>query len=119
MRFRPLSGRLPIARLPIAIVSILPLVAGCVQRSPGETLYRKHCANCHGVDGSGNTPLHMGDPWADLLDDSWQNAAGDEYSLARVVRDGVFAKMPANTELSDDEVREIVGWVFKLRGETR
>jgi hypothetical protein len=30
----------------------------------------------------------------------------------------VFAKMPANAELSDDEVREIVGWVLQLRGET-
>jgi mono/diheme cytochrome c family protein len=114
MRRRPLP-----ARLSIATISILPLVAGCVERSPGEKLYRKHCANCHGVDGSGNTPRYMGNQWANLIDDSWQNAAGDEYSLARVVREGVFAKMPGNAELSDDEVREIVGWVLQLRGETR
>jgi mono/diheme cytochrome c family protein len=114
MRIRPLLGRLP-----LACVALLPLAAGCVERSVGETLYRKHCADCHGVDGSGNTPRYMGNQWANLIDDSWQNTGGDEYSLARVVRDGVFAKMPANAELSDDEVREIVGWVFELRGETR
>jgi len=114
MRFRPRLGRLP-----LAIVWIAPLAAGCVERSPGEALYRRHCAECHGVDGSGNTVRYMGNQWANLLDDSWQTAEGDEYSLGRVVREGVFAKMPGNAELSDAEVREIVGWVFHLRGETQ
>ena len=114
MRPRPLHRRLT-----LAVVAVAPLAAGCVERTPGEALYRKHCAHCHGVDGSGNTPRYMGNQWANLLDGSWQNVEGDEYSLARVVRDGVFAKMPGNAELSDDEVLEIVGWVLHLRGETR
>ena len=114
-----MAARSAVYRLAVAALCLAPVLAGCVQRSPGETLYRKHCADCHGIDGSGNTPRYMGNQWANLLDDSWQDAAGDEYSLARVVREGVFAKMPGNAELSDAEVREIVGWVFHLRGETQ
>ena len=114
MRFRPLRHRPT-----LAVALLASLASGCVERTPGETLYREHCAHCHGVDGSGNTPRYMGDEWANLLDGSWQNVEGDEYSLARVVREGVFAKMPGNAELTEDEVREIVNWVLYLRGETR
>lgn len=106
-------------RLALAAAALLPLLAGCEKRAPGEALYRKHCADCHGLDGSGNTPAFMGNQWANLLDNAWQSSSGDEYSLASVVREGIFAKMPANSQLSDEEVRLIVGWVYQLRGETQ
>ena len=100
-------------------VALLPLLAGCEKRTPGEALYRKHCAHCHGVDGAGNTPAYMGNQWANLLDDAWQSSSGDEYSIATVVREGIFAKMPANSKLSDDEIRLIVDWLYQLRAESQ
>jgi cytochrome c oxidase cbb3-type subunit 3 len=107
-------------RLPLALLAAaLPLLAGCVERSLGETLYRQHCAACHGLDGSGNTPRYMGNNWANLLDGSWKSGAGDEFSIQAVVREGVFGQMPANDSLTDDEVQAIVDWVFYLRGESR
>jgi len=93
-------------------------VAGCEQREPGEALWIKNCADCHGVDGSGNTPRYMGNNWADLVDDSWKSA-GDEYSIRQAIREGVFGEMPANTTLSDEEVSLIIDWLYHLRGETR
>ena len=42
---------------------LLPAAAGLggcedlfTHRSEGERLYRKHCAECHGVNGNGDTP---------------------------------------------------------------
>jgi mono/diheme cytochrome c family protein len=85
--------------------------------SPGEKLYRKLCAECHGVNGSGNTPRFMGDAGADLLDDSWRHGGGDASSIEMVVREGVFGKMPGHPELSAEETRQIVQHVLALRGE--
>lgn len=113
-------------RLVVAASAVAALAFGCDQLqneflpgSPGEKLYRKHCAECHGVDGAGNTPRYMGNPDADLTDDSWQHGGGDPDSIAAVVHDGIFGKMPAHPELSPEEVRLIVDHVLKLRGETR
>jgi cbb3-type cytochrome c oxidase subunit III len=86
-------------------------------RSEGEKLYRKHCAECHGVDGSGNTPRFMGNGWADLLDSNWK-LGGDKDSMANTVRNGVFGQMPGYSQkLSDKEIRAVVDHVRVLRGE--
>ncbi len=114
MKNRPIG-----TRLAFAVLCCVPLLAACESHSPEETLWRKHCADCHGIDGSGNTARYMGNAWADLLDNSWKSASGDEYTITAVVREGVFGQMPANTELSDQEVTQIVDWLYSLRGETR
>jgi mono/diheme cytochrome c family protein len=85
-------------------------------RSEGEKLYRKHCAECHGLDGAGNTPGYMGDSYADLRDDLWRKG-GDSDSMQSVVRNGVFAKMPKFDQLTPKEVRLVVDYVRVLRGE--
>ena len=108
-----------LARVAVPALLLAPFFAGCEHYSPEETLWRKHCADCHGIDASGNTPRYMGNQWADLLDNSWKSGSGDEYSIAAVIREGVFGEMPANTQLSDQEVSQIVDWLFHLRGEGR
>jgi len=100
---------------------VLVVAAGCgglfADRTEGEKLWRKHCADCHGLDAAGNTVRYMGDIWADLSDDQW-HTGGDEYSIREVVRSGVLGKMPANRKLTDAEIGEIVKWLYHLRGET-
>ena len=86
------------------------------RRSPGEKLWRKRCASCHGLDARGNTPGYMGNVNADLTDDSWV-AGGDDGSIENVVREGIFAKMPANDDLTSDEMRALLGHLRVLRGE--
>ena len=109
-------------RLPLAAAAILfaagTLLAACdalmPARSEGEKLWRDRCQECHGVDGGGNTPRYMGNPKADLLDDSWEHG-GDAGSWEIVIRDGVFGSMPDNQDLTSDQVRALVDHLRQLR----
>ena len=105
----------------IALVGALSLaLAGCdtlfPKRSEGEKLWRDRCAQCHGVTGNGNTPQYMGNYKADLTDDSWSHG-GEPGSWAVVIRQGVFGSMPANPDLSRQQVRALVDYLRVLRGE--
>lgn len=85
-------------------------------RSEGERLWRKLCAECHGVDGAGNTPRYMGEPFADLRDGAWRSD-GDRSTLDAVIREGVFGKMPAYDQLTAAEMRALLDHLYQLRGE--
>jgi cbb3-type cytochrome c oxidase subunit III len=95
------------------------LAGGCDRlfphRSPGEELYLRHCADCHGVDGRGNTAREMGQPYADLTDDAWK-FGGDDGSIANAIRDGSFGLMPGfGDQLKEAQVQELVAWLKVLR----
>jgi len=107
-----------------AALLLLPALAltaaGCevfAPKDPGERIFRRFCSECHGVDGRGNTPRFMGNAWADLADNSWREY-GDDNSLETVIREGVFGKMPARNELTSEEMRALLTYLRKLRGET-
>lgn len=108
----------------LALAGLMALgvaVGACGQlfstRSRGEQLYRQRCARCHGIDGRGNTPQWMGDPIADLTDDDWRYG-GDPPSIEDTIRDGIFAKMPPNKDLSPDELKELTNYVLSLGGKS-
>jgi mono/diheme cytochrome c family protein len=103
----------------LALVPLALAALGCdllPQRPLGERLWRKRCAECHGQDGSGNTPRYMGITEADLLDDSWEHGR-EPGSWEVVIREGVFGSMPANPDLTREEVLALVHYLRQLRGE--
>ncbi len=105
----------------VALVTALSLaLAGCdtlfPKRSEGEKLWRDRCAQCHGIAGNGNTPQYMGNYAADLTDDSWSHG-GEPGSWAVVIRQGVFGSMPANPDLSRQQVQALIDYLRVLRGE--
>nr|AGC71576.1 hypothetical protein [uncultured bacterium A1Q1_fos_517] len=94
--------------------------AGCSlvePKDPGERIYRRYCSSCHGVDGRGNTVRYMSNDWADLTDGSWKTF-GDDGSIETTIREGVFGQMPARDDLSREEMKALLGYLRKLRGET-
>jgi mono/diheme cytochrome c family protein len=104
----------------LALTTAVALV-GCdalpfPRRSQGEKVWRKHCAQCHGINGSGDTPGFMGQPYADLRDDIWR-AGGNDGAMESVIRDGVFGKMPGFPQLTLEEVRAVIDHIHVLRGE--
>lgn len=97
------------------------LAAGCgdfSSRTPGERTWRARCADCHGLDGAGNTARFMGEPYADLTDDSWKGYGGDRAGLEAAIREGSFPDMPAFAELTPSEMRDLLDHLARLRGET-
>lgn len=88
------------------------------KRSTGEKLYREYCADCHGLNGAGQTVRYMGNPRADLTDDSWKYGGGDSVAIQETVRQGLVERHPASLQRLDHvQVKEISDWVLKLRGE--
>jgi cbb3-type cytochrome c oxidase subunit III len=119
------SNSLRAARRPTAAVAaIAALLAAAVlsggcgklfpQRSQGESLYVENCADCHGMDGRGNTARSMGQPYADLTDDNWKNG-GDDSSLANSIGEGSFGLMPSFQEkLNEQQIRALVAYIRVL-----
>lgn len=95
------------------------LLGGCDKifphRAPGEQLYVDNCADCHGIDGHGNTARAMGQPYADLVDDVWKNG-GDDTSIANSIREGSFGLMPAfQQQLTYRQIQDLIGYLRLLR----
>jgi cytochrome c5 len=105
--------------LRVLLPALALATAGCgllEPKDPGERIYRRHCASCHGLDGRGNTTRYMSEEWADLTDNSWRNF-GDDGSIETIIREGVFGKMPARNDLTREEMRALLQHLRKLRGE--
>ncbi len=95
------------------------LLGGCNKlfphRAPGEQLYVDNCADCHGLDGRGNTAREMGQPFADLTDDVWK-FGGDDTSIANAIREGSFGLMPGfQQKLDDQQIQELIAYLRVLR----
>ncbi len=91
----------------VVIANVLGLVsAATAQDHPGAEPYQRVCQACHGEGGRGDVapPLVPGNFDAD-------------YVLA-VVREG-YGQMPpiSRRELTDDEVRQVVGYLTSLTPE--
>jgi mono/diheme cytochrome c family protein len=103
----------------IAVLAALAL-AGCdalAGGTPGERIWKRRCAGCHGVDAAGNTPRYLGNSWADLTDDRWRGHGGDRAGLESSIRQGV-GEMPGFPELTAEEMRALLDHLSMLRGET-
>lgn len=112
-----------VQRLCRSLLTLLVLCsAGCGEllpkRTPGEKLYRKHCADCHGIDGGGHTVRTMGEPNTNLLDDRWRYGY-DTSGIENVIRQEMVFEHPTFTKLSPEDLKQITSHVRKLRGESR
>ena len=105
MRRRTGSGGLRLAACLAAGALSAVVPAAAAQEHPGSEPYQRVCELCHGAGGRGDIAPGLVPLGYDA-----------EYVLA-VVREGYSQMPPISTrELSDDEVRQVVGYLDELSG---
>ena len=93
--------------------SVLLLSISTRAADDAAALYKTKCAACHGADGSGNTAMGKAFKLRDLGSDEVQ--AQTDAQLTTITSDGK-AKMPAyKGKLTDDQIKELVGYIRTLK----
>lgn len=85
-----------------------PIAVGSGESAMSASLYRAHCARCHGNDGRSNTKEGRRTEAADLTDESVKAMGADK--MARIIRNGK-GEMPRNRKLSAAQIAGIVRYV--------
>jgi len=104
-----------------AIVTGLALMLGTVLYAPAadvEANWNKHCASCHGKDGSGDTKMGKKAGAKDYRDPAVQASIKPEVALKNVKQgmkeDGKEKMKPFADKLSDDEIKELIAYIKKF-----
>ncbi|WP_077531499.1 cytochrome-c oxidase, cbb3-type subunit III [Vreelandella utahensis] len=80
----------------------------------GEELFAQACTTCHGKDGKGNQS--MGAP--NLTNDTWLYG-GDRDTIMETLQYGRNGHMPAQNQLSEDQIHLLTAYVYRLSGQHR
>jgi cytochrome c oxidase cbb3-type subunit 3 len=98
-----------VERAAIAAADIGSLRANLVALGSGESVFKNHCAACHGENARGQAEL-----FPDLKDASWQ-WGGSEGALQESILQGRTAVMPPwQAVLGDDGVAQVGDYVLSL-----
>jgi cytochrome c oxidase cbb3-type subunit 3 len=96
-------------RAEIGSADVSTLRADALAMSAGESVFRNHCAACHGADAAGQADL-----FPDLTDASWQWGS-DAAALEQTVTAGRQAVMPPwQAALNDAGVAQVADYVLAL-----
>ena len=85
----------------------------------GRVLVNTQCAECHGEDGTGYS--RKGPP---LLHPMYREEVFPDHHFKRVIREGrrqrawQFGPMPAQPQLSDEDINNILAFVREVHNET-
>jgi mono/diheme cytochrome c family protein len=105
-----------IIALTISILIAAPL---SVRAADAKTNWANNCAQCHGADGSANTPMGKKLSAKDLTDPKVQAAFTDAkatQSIKEGVKQGGKPAMKAfGGKLTDDEIKALVAYVRTLK----
>ena len=107
----PTSGPLPLL---VLLASLFP--AACGPSDPGERVWVRKCAGCHGKAGRGKAGYAARFPFADLTDGKYRHGT-DRASVLKVVADGgePSSPMPPYRErLSREELEAVVDHVLAI-----
>jgi len=121
----PAGPTIPIEKAMAALAEADPAAgsaASAAEPGPGADLYAQRCASCHGTSGQGGIRVRMigSAPYAYVVTRSFGAAHGDwtaAYpSFERLILAGIPGYvMPANGDLSRDELRDLYAYTQKLR----
>jgi uncharacterized membrane protein/mono/diheme cytochrome c family protein len=87
------------------------LAPAAVRGAAVSGLFRRHCAKCHGADGTGRDARGLRGEIPDFTDVSWQGRRSDAQLLASIL-DGKGPEMsPFRGKISEAQARGLVGRV--------
>jgi mono/diheme cytochrome c family protein len=91
----------------VAAVSVPALAA-----DPGADTFKVRCMMCHGADGSGDTPAGKIFKAASLTDPMVTTKSDEE--LHTVIKNGKNKMPPFKTQLTDEQIDAVIGYIRKL-----
>ncbi|MBV9618032.1 MAG: cytochrome c, partial [Verrucomicrobia bacterium] len=84
-----------------------------------QTNWSNNCVQCHGRDGSANTPMGKALNAKNLrsaeIQASFTDAEAVEAIKNGVKRDGAMAMLPFGGSLTDDEIKALLAYVRTLK----
>ena len=93
------------------ILAMMLASSGAAFGSVPAALWGRHCASCHGKDGSGNTT--MGKKLG--VKDYTKSQSFSDAEAANVIKNGKGKMKAYKDKLSDADVRALVAWVRSLK----
>ena len=91
----------------------LSLALPTFAQQPGQSNYKAKCAMCHGVDGSGNTPVGKAMKLRSLK--SPEDVKASDAQLFKDTKDGVGKMKGYAGRLTDPQITEIVAYIRSLQ----
>jgi len=88
------------------------LLAAPVFGQGGASLFKSHCAACHGADGSGNTAIGRSMHMRALGSADVQKMSDKE--LTATISDGKGAMPSYKDKLSGSDIKDLVGYIREL-----
>jgi cytochrome c len=112
--------------LPLSALCLLPLLstpASAADAAKGATLYAQRCAMCHGEKGAGDGALAATLPEGQKprnLSGGNNKYATDDAKLKEIIKKGGAAVglsvlMPAQADLNDEQIGDLVAFVNSLK----
>lgn len=99
----------------IAILSLLglSLAVPAVAQQTGEATYKAKCAMCHGVDGTGNTPVGKSMKLRSLK--SREDVKATDADLFKDTKSGVGKMQGYAGKLTDGQIQDVVTYIRTLQ----
>ncbi len=107
----------------LSVVGLLTTAAHAVDMEKGKTLYSQRCATCHGEKGAGDGPIGASLPPEQKPRNFQQGGykyATDDDKFKELIKKGGAAVglsmlMPAQADLSDDDIESVLLYVHSLK----
>lgn len=96
---------------------VLMSVSRAQAKEPASTVFDAKCAMCHAKDGSGNSPMGKNMKVPDLRSKTVQSKS--DADLAGIIEKGKGMMPQYGSQLSKEEITDMVAYIRKLAGKKK
>jgi cytochrome c553 len=103
----------------LLVLTLSVLAVGALSASADVAAnWEKNCQKCHGADGKGDTKMGKKTGAKDMTAAEYQTNLKDDAAFKAIkegIKDGDTVKMKPAEDLSDADIKELVGHVRKFK----